>query len=184
MAYTIATVPAVVDALRTFVNSADFDAGTDAWTSLAGYERWARDAGFPYTLRAEADLEALRRLRDALRGLLAANAGEGSAADAWASAAASFPKVRLSIELTRGRLVLRAARSGLQGAIDWVAACVYEAQARGTWKRVKACRNADCRWAFFDRSKNVSAGWCSMAVCGNRTKARRRRQRERRSPAP
>ena len=44
--------------------------------------------------------------------------------------------------------------------------------ADGTWRRLKACREDTCQWAFYDRSKNRSGTWCSMAVCGNRAKAR------------
>ncbi|MGH3007295.1 MAG: CGNR zinc finger domain-containing protein, partial [Gaiellaceae bacterium] len=43
--------------------------------------------------------------------------------------------------------------------------------------RLKACRAEDCRWAFYDRARNRSRHWCSMAVCGNRTKARTFRRR-------
>lgn len=37
--------------------------------------------------------------------------------------------------------------------------------------RIRICRN--CHWLFLDRSRNGSRVWCDMAVCGNRTKARR-----------
>jgi predicted RNA-binding Zn ribbon-like protein len=47
----------------------------------------------------------------------------------------------------------------------------------GTWARVKACRAEDCRWAFYDFSRNRSGTWCDMAVCGNRAKVRAYRAR-------
>jgi predicted RNA-binding Zn ribbon-like protein len=47
----------------------------------------------------------------------------------------------------------------------------------GTFARLKSCRNHDCRWAFYDYSKNRSASWCSMQLCGNRTKTRAYRRR-------
>ena len=67
---------------------------------------------------------------------------------------------------------------------------LHEAQVTGEWTRMKACRQ--CEYAFFDRSKNRSATWCAMSICGNRTKNRayyRRRASEhvsamRRRPAP
>jgi len=44
---------------------------------------------------------------------------------------------------------------------------------------MKACPRDVCGWAFYDRSSNASATWCSMSVCGGRAKAgayyRRRR---------
>ncbi len=49
--------------------------------------------------------------------------------------------------------------------------------AEGNWPRLKVCREDTCAWAFYDRSKNRSGAWCSMAVCGNRTKARAYRAR-------
>ena len=39
--------------------------------------------------------------------------------------------------------------------------------------RLRACANAECRLFLIDRSKPNSARWCSMAICGNRMKARR-----------
>jgi len=52
----------------------------------------------------------------------------------------------------------------------------------GTWARLKVCAEDACMWAFYDRSKNRSGNWCSMAVCGNRMKARRHYQRARATP--
>lgn len=39
--------------------------------------------------------------------------------------------------------------------------------------RVGECSGKDCRWLWIDRTKNLSRRWCDMAVCGNRSKARR-----------
>jgi predicted RNA-binding Zn ribbon-like protein len=47
----------------------------------------------------------------------------------------------------------------------------------GSWSRLKTCENDECRWAFYDQSKNRSAKWCSMQSCGNRMKARAYRAR-------
>ena len=43
-----------------------------------------------------------------------------------------------------------------------------DAQRDGSWKRLKACRNDDCLWAFYDRSHAGRGAWCDMATCGNR----------------
>lgn len=42
--------------------------------------------------------------------------------------------------------------------------------------RIKQCRG--CDWLFVDRSRNHLRRWCSMDQCGNRSKMRRRYQRE------
>ncbi|MGV9801056.1 CGNR zinc finger domain-containing protein [Mycobacterium sp. NPDC003449] len=43
--------------------------------------------------------------------------------------------------------------------------------------RLRACANDDCRLFLIDRSKPNTARWCSMAICGNRMKARRHYRR-------
>ena len=55
----------------------------------------------------------------------------------------------------------------------------FEAQLTGDWSRMKGCRQ--CGYAFFDRSKNRSAAWCAMSICGNRTKNRAYYRRRRAS---
>ncbi|WP_051839914.1 CGNR zinc finger domain-containing protein [Streptomyces sp. NRRL F-5126] len=45
--------------------------------------------------------------------------------------------------------------------------------------RLRPCANPECRLFLIDRSKPNKARWCSMAVCGNRMKARRHYQRAR-----
>ena len=45
--------------------------------------------------------------------------------------------------------------------------------------RLRPCANEECQLFLIDHSKPNSARWCSMAVCGNRMKARRHYQRAR-----
>jgi predicted RNA-binding Zn ribbon-like protein len=65
----------------------------------------------------------------------------------------------------------------IAAAIGQVVAIVFTAIADGTFDRLKACPAHDCGWAFYDLSKNRSARWCSMAVCGSREKVRAHRAR-------
>lgn len=46
---------------------------------------------------------------------------------------------------------------------------------------VHECEGADCTWLFLDRSRTGQRRWCSMASCGNRAKARRHYQRQRKA---
>jgi predicted RNA-binding Zn ribbon-like protein len=43
--------------------------------------------------------------------------------------------------------------------------------------RLRPCANDECRLFLLDRSRTNKARWCSMAVCGNRMKARRHYRR-------
>ncbi len=45
--------------------------------------------------------------------------------------------------------------------------------------RIRECQ--ECGWLFFDSTRNGSRRWCTMAICGNRAKARRHYQRVRRA---
>jgi predicted RNA-binding Zn ribbon-like protein len=60
----------------------------------------------------------------------------------------------------------------VDGALATVLGAVAAAMLDGSWSRFKACRQHDCRWAFYDHSRNGAGSWCSMAVCGGRAKQR------------
>ena len=53
----------------------------------------------------------------------------------------------------------------------------WDVLARQSPRRLRPCANDECRLFLIDRSKANAARWCSMAVCGNRMKARRHYQR-------
>ena len=55
----------------------------------------------------------------------------------------------------------------------------WDALARHSPGRLRPCANDECRLFLIDHSKANAARWCSMAVCGNRMKARRHYQRAR-----
>jgi len=63
------------------------------------------------------------------------------------------------------------------------AVLAWDALARHGPGRLRPCANDECRLFLLDRSKANAARWCSMAVCGNRMKARRHYQRARNVPA-
>jgi predicted RNA-binding Zn ribbon-like protein len=57
------------------------------------------------------------------------------------------------------------------------AVLAWDALRRTRPGRLRACENSDCALFLIDRSKPNKARWCSMAVCGNRMKARRHYER-------
>ena len=77
------------------------------------------------------------------------------------------------------RRELRPEADGLEGVLGTVLVVAFAAMADGSWGRLKSCRNHTCSWAFYDYSKNRSASWCSMLLCGNRRKTRAYRARRR-----
>ena len=49
-------------------------------------------------------------------------------------------------------------------------------------RRVRVCSGDGCGWLFLDSSRTHRRRWCSMAICGNRAKAKRSRVRSRARP--
>lgn len=152
--------------VQEFVNTTNLESRDD-W--LAAWLEWQG------VLVGRAGLESAAAVRDALRELLYANNSEQIVGDPFPVLDEAARAARLTIDFERGEL--RATRAGADGLLGRVLGIAFRAMADGTWARLKACRNDHCRWAFYDYSKNRSAAWCSMQLCGNRAKARAYRRR-------
>jgi predicted RNA-binding Zn ribbon-like protein len=158
--------PAPLRAVQLFVNTVDFERDRD-WL-----DSWLEDQGVRATGPA---LSRARDVREALRELLYANNHQPVEGDPHATLRRAADAARLTLDLSTPELAPRA--TGVDGAVGRVLAVAHCAMSDGTWPRLKACRNHGCRWAFYDYSRNRSASWCSMQLCGNRTKTRAYRRR-------
>jgi predicted RNA-binding Zn ribbon-like protein len=128
------------------------------------------------------DVDQAIAMREALRKLTLANNGEPLDPEAIPVLNSIAPRAQLQVRFEDpGGTRLEPAGEGAEAALGRLLAIVYRAMADGTWLRLKACREHTCQWAFYDLSKNRSATWCSMKVCGNRNKARAYRARHRNS---
>jgi predicted RNA-binding Zn ribbon-like protein len=129
---------------------------------------------------SDADAARLRELREAIRALVIANPGGRPDAAATVVIRKASGTARLTVAVDgAGRTALEPARGGVDGAVATLLGILHEAQLSGDWARMKGCRQ--CGYAFFDRSKNRSASWCAMSICGNRTKNRAYYRRRRTS---
>jgi predicted RNA-binding Zn ribbon-like protein len=144
--------------VQVFVNSIDRE------NKVEWLPDWLAERGL------EGQLERARRLRESLSALVLANNAlplrEG-AVEAFNDAAA---RLRVGLD---GSGRLRVAPGG--DAIDEIVEITLEAMIDGSWSRLKACRH--CSWSFWDKSPNRSGTWCSMQLCGNRSKTRSYRRR-------
>ncbi|ADG87795.1 CGNR zinc finger domain-containing protein [Thermobispora bispora] len=116
----------------------------------------------------------------------AQNAAE-DAGDAVRDAAdldAVLAALPVRVSLATGAPTLEPIRSGAAAGLARIAGMIPAAYAEGTWSRLKVCAESTCQWAFIDSSKNRSRAWCSMRVCGNRTKTRAYRARRRAQGTP
>ena len=130
------------------LNTNDVSAGTDELTGV-----WLVQHGLADV--STVDVEPVRAFREQLRSALA---GE-------------------PVTIAGGVMVLvEPAGPRLEGSgpIERALAIL----AGSDWARLKVCRAEDCRWAFYDASRNHSRTWCSMSDCGNRAKARAYRARQ------
>jgi predicted RNA-binding Zn ribbon-like protein len=167
--------PGRLELLQRFVNSYNHDFPPD-WDRIGTpgkAEAWLREKRLvvPGDRISGADVARLRELREAIRSLVLANQGgrpEAAATDIIRGLAGT---AQLSVRVDdTGRTTLMAAHGGVDGAVATLLGILHEAQLTGQWSRMKGCRQ--CGYAFFDRSKNRSAAWCAMSICGNRTKNR------------
>jgi predicted RNA-binding Zn ribbon-like protein len=179
---TVQAAPGQLELVRGFVNTLDVEDGTDAISTAEGLAGWfaERDLIPPSVRASAADVRRVAAVRDALRELLLAN-NEGEPPPATALAELNRQSEEAEVGLRFGEegsaLVTRC--GGVDAGIAGVLAIVHEAMREGTWARLKVCPADDCRWAFYDHSRNRSGTWCDMSECGNRAKARAYRERHR-----
>jgi predicted RNA-binding Zn ribbon-like protein len=172
--------PGRLELLQRFVNSYNHDFPRD-WDRLGTQEKaqaWLEQKGLvsPDVRVSAADAARLRELREAIRTLAIVNHAGSLDPAAAGIIARTSRTARLMVGVDdQGRTALRPDRPGVDGAVATLLGILHEAQLTGAWPRVKGCRQ--CGYVFFDRSKNRSAAWCAMAVCGNRTKNRAYRRR-------
>ena len=174
--------PGALETVRAFVNTLDIDDAIEGLAQPADLARWLADndlLGGAASARASAeDLRNAIELREALRAHLFAHHGEPLDPAAAATLDAAARRARLTVRFTAlDTTALEPEAGGVDGALGRLLAIVTDAIEDGTRRRLKVCPADDCQWAFYDESRNRSATWCDMKVCGNRAKVRGYRER-------
>ena len=122
-------------------------------------------------LGSEAELRQVRKVRDALQAVVRGT----EPPDVLAPVLHGVARVPA---LTGGQVSWRLkvppdCELAVRAVLAW------DALAKNSPGRLRPCANDECRLFLIDRSKAGTARWCSMAVCGNRMKARRHYERAR-----
>ena len=177
MPATPAPIPTEVELVRSFVNTVDFDEGTEELGVPEDLSRWLIKAGLvpKGTVASGRDLRVALQLREALRADLAANHDGNHGAAQRAALDAACRELPLHAVSTAAGLA--PAFTGLRSGLAALVAASVTSRIKGSWTRLKICPSEDCRWAFYDTSRNRSKRWCSMETCGNRHKVRAFRDR-------
>lgn len=133
---------------------------------------------------AERALRAARRLREALHEIFWAFLWKSAPPDA----ALEVLNKNVQDAALQSRLVAQ------NGHLEWrfdeltssfdavlwpIARAAGELLASNDMELVRACSAPTCQWLFLDTSKNHHRRWCSMKLCGNRSKVRKFFERKR-----
>jgi predicted RNA-binding Zn ribbon-like protein len=164
-----------------FVNTFDVEGGNDEISEPPALRAWLVERGLLPRGEAvtEADVRNAGALRESLREVLAAHHDGDVTPDELErinDAVARYPVV---VTFDRGgEPRVAPAAGGVDGALASIVGGVVATMGGDDWLRLKACARDSCRWVFYDQSKNQSKRWCSMQVCGNRTKTKAYRDRK------
>jgi predicted RNA-binding Zn ribbon-like protein len=138
----------------------------DVLADGAAARRWLRDHGIATTKAESAALVEVRSiLQDVVRGEARATALKPFLTGVHLQPVAGSTGVDWRLE----------GNDAPAGAVRAVLA--WDALRISSPGRLRPCANTECRLFLIDRSKPNSARWCSMAICGNRMKARRHYRR-------
>ncbi len=146
-------------------------------TDIISPERGAQLLSLPQSdpQATEALLLKARRLSSALRKVFTAMLRKQRMAGEW------IEPINEILRITEGHDEL-VGQDGLwkiefvarEGGLDWLLAAVArsgaEIIAEGVRARLRLCANMHCGLFFYDNSRTRRRRWCSMAVCGNRSK--------------
>jgi predicted RNA-binding Zn ribbon-like protein len=146
-------------------------------TNIVSTERGAQLLGLPQIdpQAAESLLSKARRLQFALRRTFTAMLRKQRIAGEW------IEPVNEILRITEGHDELVGQDSSWkiefvarEGGLDWLLAAIArsgaEIIAEGMRARLRLCANQHCGLFFYDDSRTRRRRWCSMAVCGNRSK--------------
>lgn len=178
----VASLAALADFLNTLderlfgVHRQNSEVDRESLDSPAALTRWLARRGLidGATRASKRDLARAKHFRRAFRAVLE-NESDRVARSSLDALVATIP---LQARITRGSPALTPASRGLDCALGKLMIAAIIARANGNWVRLKMCAATDCRWVFYDTSKNRLGRWCSMEVCGNRAKTRNYRKRK------
>lgn len=179
--------PQPLTRIQGLINTIDLESGIDRLADAAYAAPWLQANGIVPaggTLSA-GELAAIRDFREALRAMVVHNTGGPAPTAPQLAPVSQIADAAAARVRVDGDGTVRIAPVGESPAERLLALLliVADAQRDGTWAHLKACANEDCRWAFYDRSRNHGGTWCDMATCGNKLKNRSLRARRSGRPA-
>jgi predicted RNA-binding Zn ribbon-like protein len=173
--------PGSLRLIQALVNTLNAEAGLDLLATRAEAAEWLVAAGLiaDGSRLTGAEHLAFVELREATRGVLAAHTDrlENPAAASRLAVALAPCRLGLAVDPIGDMRLVSADHDPFQRVIGTVAIAIAEGAVGGAWARLKSCPGHLCGWAFYDRSASGQSRWCSMQLCGSRSKMRAYRGR-------
>ena len=124
---------------------------------------------------AESLLHAAERLGNGLRAALRAATRNDRIHREWVEPVNEILRIteghdELGWDGAGWRLGFQAKHEGLEWLLAAIARSGAELIALGASPNLRLCDNTNCNLLFFDDSRTHRRRWCSMALCGNRSK--------------
>lgn len=187
--------PPALELVLAFANThADGGDRVERFTDAEGLTTWLTEVSWggaePARTVTDSDVVEARELRDALVTVLLSHSSDPSTSEPEVRSAEAIleragDRSPVAVRLSGAEARLGPGCTGVAGAFAGVLAAATELALSGQWARIKACRNEPCHFAFFDRSKNTSAGYCSTQCSSQASmRAYRARKKEALGPTP
>jgi predicted RNA-binding Zn ribbon-like protein len=177
--------PPAAQLIEGFANTVNLEYGTDTLATRTQLADWLHEAGLLDQGQSVSPLAHARclTLRAGIREALGVNVGAAAAADVLAATDDVLRRLPLHLSVhdhsadpvptVPRTLTPDPALPPDEQALARLAIAWAELRITGDAARLKRCAEHTCELVFWDVSKNRSRRWCSMRVCGNRTKVRR-----------
>lgn len=139
---------------------------------------------------ADDDIAAMREFREKLHALAVELAGGGEIGEeAWQLLNQYMKPGTVYREFAADRegtvkLEYRPAMAEWRQVLAEVAASFGQTVLQGEAGRIRVCDNPDCRWIFYDDTRNRTKKYCDDKMCGNLMKVRRFRARKKAEQNP
>jgi predicted RNA-binding Zn ribbon-like protein len=173
--FHVAVAPGELGFVQDLLNTAAVAGGRKSWPDLLDAPdtaaAWFQAAGLAGDSPGVRDFQLLR---DTIRRVLIARDHGFPVDGALPPPIEAAAAVRL---MPDGTVSVVPASEGAAGLRARVLLALRDAQLTGAWRRLKVCRNPECRVAFWDNSRNSSGVWHDVRTCGNVANLRNSRAR-------
>ena len=163
-----------------FCNTVALPDAADRLADPAGLSAWALRAGYPLdSTPGPDDFAACITLRRQLQMIFEALAdGKSPPQQALDWLAGICVPPRLVWDAESGRARPQPADGRFDQLRQALIADAVDLLSGTAQARIKRCPAHDCRWLFFDTSRNGTRRWCAMADCGVKDKVQRFRRKQ------